>query len=499
MSQALSSHAIVDQDYGDFSNMIDENTQIVKPQDGPQTAFVQTDADIAIYGGQAGGGKSWSLMFLPLAYIDIKGFEALIFRRTAAEIKGAGSLWDKSFELYGLMDSAEPRVSDLQWRFHENHRKKNVVAKVTFGHMEHEKDKHKYQGTEVPFIGFDELTHFTKTQFLYMFSRNRSTTGIPGRIRATCNPDPDSFVAELIDWWIDDEGYAIKERSGVIRYMITERGEQFQYNTMAELKRDWAERFQDEVDKRGVSIDEVLKDYVKTVTFIPASLDDNQILLEKDPSYKASLNALPYVEQRRLREGNWRVRASAGAYFKPEFFEVVKAAPVKVRKRVRYWDRAATAVSKKNKAPDFTVGLKMSLGLDGILYIEDMVRFQENPTTVVNNIRNTATQDGKSTLIYLEQEPGASGKSEVQSLIRELHGYSAYAVPKRKATEELVRPLSAQAGAGNVKIVEGMWNKPFFSEMENYPMGLNDDIVVSAIGGHDVLIGTKKIRRWGAG
>ena len=70
-------------------------------------------------------------------------------------------------------------------------------------------------------IGFDELTHFTAHQFFYMVSRNRSTCGVRPYIRATCNPYADSWVADFLAWWIDQEtGLPIPERAGVLRYYI---------------------------------------------------------------------------------------------------------------------------------------------------------------------------------------------------------------------------------------------------------------------------------------
>ncbi len=66
--------------------------------------------------------------------------------------------------------------------------------------MEHEKNCYDWQGTEIAYLGFDELTHFTEKQFYYLLSRNRSVSGVKPYVRATCNPDADSWVAKLIDW-----------------------------------------------------------------------------------------------------------------------------------------------------------------------------------------------------------------------------------------------------------------------------------------------------------
>jgi hypothetical protein len=90
-----------------------------------------------------------------------------------------------------------------------------------FDYISRDGDVKKWQGSQICFIGFDELTHFSKYQFFYMLSRNRSICGVKPYIRATTNPESDSWVAEFISWWIDqDTGYPIKERSGKKRYFI---------------------------------------------------------------------------------------------------------------------------------------------------------------------------------------------------------------------------------------------------------------------------------------
>ena len=90
-------------------------------------------------------------------------------------------------------------------------------------HLEHEKNKYDHQGAQYPFIGFDEVTHFSKTQFIYLMSRNRSDCGVKPYIRGTCNPDPDSRVADMIEWWIGEDGYILKERDGIVRYFTVDQ------------------------------------------------------------------------------------------------------------------------------------------------------------------------------------------------------------------------------------------------------------------------------------
>ena len=92
---------------------------------------------------------------------------------------------------------------------------------VAFDYINRDDDLQKWQGSQITMIGFDELTHFSEKQFFYMLSRNRSVCGVKPYMRATCNPDADSWVADFISWWIDqDTGYPIKERSGKKRWFV---------------------------------------------------------------------------------------------------------------------------------------------------------------------------------------------------------------------------------------------------------------------------------------
>lgn len=152
------------------------------PQAGPQTAFMSSPADIIIYGGAAGGGKTYALLLEALRHKDVKGFGSVIFRHNYNQITAEGGLWDASQKLFGQVPDAHPRKSPkLHWRF-------DGGSKLNFAHIEREEDLQSWQGTEIAYIGFDELTHFTKHQFLYMLSRNRSTCGVKPYVRATWQP-----------------------------------------------------------------------------------------------------------------------------------------------------------------------------------------------------------------------------------------------------------------------------------------------------------------------
>lgn len=251
----------------------------IKAQEGPQTQFLSTKADIAIYGGAAGGGKSFALLLEGLRHINNPKFNFNCFRRTTTQIRNNGGLWDESMALYNHFGS--PIESSLMWKF-------NSGAKGKFSHLEYEKDVYNYQGSQIPLIMWDELTHFTEKMFFYMMSRNRTTCGVKPYMRGTCNPDPDSFVLPLIEWYLDGMGYADKSKGGIVRYLYPIDGE-FVF---------------------GDNPEELQKKYKQphpplSFTFIPSNVEDNKILLESDPSYMTYLNSLPSIERAQLKDGNW--------------------------------------------------------------------------------------------------------------------------------------------------------------------------------------------------
>lgn len=419
------------------------------PQVGPQTRALECEADILFFGGQGGGGKSYALLLEPIRHYNNPKFESVIFRRTVPQITNPGSLWSVASDFYSML-SGSPNQADLAFKFPSG-------MSVKFSHLQHESDKFKWQGSQAAFIGFDEVTHFTESQFWYMLSRNRSTSGVQGYIRATCNPDPDGWVRRLLDWWIGEDGFPIPERDGVIR---------------------WFTRVNNEI----IWTDHKSGPFSKSLTFIKSSLSDNKILEEKDPSYRANLEALPYVERMQLLGGNWNVRPAAGLYFKKHYFEIVEAVPAKTRK-VRYWDRA----SSENPDADRTAGCKMEVDSDGVYYVTDMVVFRGSPLKVKQAIRTTATQDGRSVIVGIEQDPGQAGVAEAQDQVRNLAGYSAKL--NKPMVDKVTRasPFSAQCEAGNVKLLKGPWNDAFIAELEGFPEGKHDDQVDSSSGAFHLL------------
>lgn len=255
------------------------------PQPGPQAEFAGTDGiDIVIYGGGAGGGKTFGLLLYPAwrRHVDNPGFDAVFFRRTSPMITNVGCVWDDSMSLYPLA-GAEPRLGDTKWIFKSG-------AQISFRHLQHADTVLDWQSSQVCGLLFDELTHFEESQFFYMLSRNRSTCGIKPYVRAGCNPEP-GWVKRLIAPWVDRD---FENRA--------EPGEE-----------RWFARIENEI----VWVDEDWRyesgDKPKSITFIPSSVYDNPKLLEVNPEYVANLLSLPTVERERLLRGDWSV--ASGSFF----------------------------------------------------------------------------------------------------------------------------------------------------------------------------------------
>ena len=222
-----------------------------RPHDGPQREFCSRSEFEVLFGGAAGPGKTDCLVIEATRYITHPRYRAIIVRRTFPQLQ---EIIDRCWRFYPMLDG-EYRATEHRWYFPSG-------ATIQLGHMQHEDDKYNYQGKEYHFIGFDEVTQFTKTQYLYLFSRCRSTVPeLPSRIRATTNPGGIGHI------WCK-------------------------------------ERFIDPMKP--------IKTYVDPVTglsriFIPAKIYDNPTLIENDPGYLKRLEALPEVERMRLLEGSWDV------------------------------------------------------------------------------------------------------------------------------------------------------------------------------------------------
>jgi len=436
------------------------------PNPGPQTRFLQTAADEALFGGAAGGSKSEALLVEAQRQIANPNYRGILFRRTFPELEQAKGLIDRSKQLYsGPRSRGSYGEQRHRWTFPSG-------ALIDFGHMGRDDDRLKYQGAGFAFIGFDELTHFTERQYLYLFSRNRAADGSGLRcyMRAGTNPGGPGHEWVKRRWgaWLDKK-HPNPAKPGELRWY-------------AQV---------DDVDT------EVGRDHpdAKSRTFIPAFVRDNPYLAGTD--YERNLKLLPLVERKRLLEGDWDIMAAAGNVFKREWFKIVDAAPADAQ-TVRFWDLAATEKKAAGDDPDFTAGARVSLK-DGIYFIERVGRHRIRWHGIKQLIAQTAKLDGHAVRIGVEQEPGASGKIVIAELVTlpGLIGYTIRGYPSAKDKLTRANPWASQAEQGNVKIVAGGWDiQGFLDRSEMFPDGPHDDEQDAVSGAVQMLSKSKFSMEW---
>ena len=280
-----------------------DNLTIIRPQAGFQESFLSSPADIVIGGGAAGSGKTFALLIEPLRHKDNPKFAGIIFRRTTPQIRNEGGLWQTSLEMYSTLNVNSSETLLLH-TFPKG-------ARLKFNHLEYEKNLKDHQGAQYAFIGFDELTHFSKKMFFDLLARNRSMSGVQPYVRATCNPDPDSWVAEFISWWIDQEsGFPVPERDGKLRYFMRD-GDTIVWGDTKQDVLDKCQHVVKDFEEKGIDTNTL----VKSVTFIRGSIYDNHQLLTTDPAYLGNLMALDPQLRAQMLEGNWKIAPDGLALF----------------------------------------------------------------------------------------------------------------------------------------------------------------------------------------
>ena len=271
-------------DFGAYEKEPEQREVVFAPNPGPQTEFLAASEQEVLYGGAAGGGKSFGLLADPMRYFHNPNFNGLILRRTNDELREL--IW-KSQELYPkAFPGAKWAEKKSQWTLPSG-------AKLWLTYLEREDDVRRYQGLAFSYIAFDELTqHPTPFAWDYMRSRLRTTDpDLPIFMRATTNPG--------------GAGH------GWVKKMFIDPAPANQAFVATDLNSGDPLEYPEGHEKAGQPL--------FSRRFIPASLTDNPYLMEGG-QYEANLLSLPENQRRQLLEGDWAV--ADGAAF-PEFRQSV--------------------------------------------------------------------------------------------------------------------------------------------------------------------------------
>jgi len=376
-------------------------TRHLRPQPGPQSDFLACAADITLFGGGMGGGKTHAMLLDWLRHINTPGANGLLVRNTFTDVE---ALRLKARDLYSGTAGADksgnvlsPRSrggssSDITWP---------SGARLSFGYLS-DRNVERFRGPEYSWIGIEEATECSIDSITWLTSRNRTTCGARPQMRMTCNPNPDHVFAEWVAPYLhldkdrSDYGTADRTKSGMVLYM---------------MRHEHTDRF-----VFGHTREEVARltgqpaEHAQTFAFIPSLLVDNPAL--EATGYAAKFANMPRVEREKNRAGNWRIRADIGGMFPMERWGWVDKPLAQIVRRIRGWDRAATRPKPGSENPDFTFSALIEWDVLGRWYVSDVTACREEPPEVDRHMAATAAKDGPSVTQALEIDPGQAGKAE---------------------------------------------------------------------------------------
>lgn len=379
-----------------------------------------------LFGGARGGGKSEACLVGALQYVEFPEYKAGIFRLTFADLSVPGAIMDRALSWLYENPLLEKEGIAPHWDSKKSTFTFPSGAKIMFGHVQHEKDAKKYQGSEFHHLIFDEAVQFSVNKITRIKGSNRKnfTSFIPLRIWYTGNPG-------------------------------------------------------------GLSHDYFKENFIDTKShFIDSKYTDNPYLDQEkyEQTFKDIEDSDPIL-YRQWKYGDWEA-VPEGLMFKRPWFadNTYDRIPERIVKRVRFWDMAATYEENPNKqgGADWTVGVLLLLGESGKAYLDDVQFFREDPDETEKRILDQAEIDGRDVILRVEQEGGSQAKIYVQTaLARMLPGYDFEGRTSQRNKIDRAKSMLSFIKSNNLKIREdSSWNNFFLNLICSFPTkGIHDDPV----------------------
>lgn len=401
-----------------------------------QAAFLALDKHKEVgYGGATGPGKSWALLMAALLYADRPVYDALLLRKSFAELDKPGALMSVAGDW--LSGKAHYNSQQHKWDFANG-------ATLSFGYLETMKDRYQYQSARYDFIGFDEAGGFRKDDYTFLFSRCRRAVGsdIPPRVRSATNP-----IGPGLEWYRN-------------RFIV-----------------------------EGPSVGR---------PFIQGTLEDNPSL-DREAYELMLMELDPVMQRQLRHGEWWVHAPGTMFHRERFPVVEIDEVPPNIRQWIRFWDMAATEEQAGDDAsgdggPDWTCGLLLAQDFNDRCYIFDVIRGRWGSEEAEQMVLNTAREDTKVTSIRMEQEPGSSGKKVIDDFARKLRGFAFEGIRATGAKEVRARPVAAAAGPRRKEIAVvrtarfHRWYPVLMAELEAFPdPHIHDDQVDGLSGAYNSL------------
>lgn len=431
--------------------------------------------------GNSGKSRLLLLKALKFAYKDPL-FGGILFRKNTTAHRKPGGLFTEAKRLYlPLQPHIKESTMDILFEATNG-------GTLKFDHLENDNvtAETNHQGTQYSMVGFDELTHFTQYEMLYLLGRMRSESETSFML-CTCNPDADSWVLNWVLPYLDEGGYPREDMCGKQTFFIIVNDEPVFADTAEELKEKYPENCFMENPNTG----EIVTIEPQTFVFIGGTIFDNPELIRLNPKYLASLKSQTAIKRAQLLDGCWFARIQEESFFQREWLHKIEYKDVPNNmKYMRAWDKAVSVPSERYRYPDYTASVKMGKDLNGNIYIfgdydYDAVdekskvfgRFRRLPGDRDNLILQQAKIDGQDVQIVLPKDPSGAGLIEytesAKKLIVEGFVVKPDAMPGNKKKLQRFMPFSSACQNGFVYIVEDSFPNietlnHFYKELESF-------------------------------
>jgi hypothetical protein len=395
-----------------------------------QRAFLKLMGREALYGGAAGGGKSDALLMAALQFIDVPGYNALLLRRTFKDLSQPEALMHRARAWFSPYTKGQPLDRGVRWSDKEKRwifpTRDGGEATIGFGYLAHELDVENYQGAAYQYVAYDETTHFTETQYTYLFSRQRKPERSP-----VANPG----VMTLAD--VPLRMRAATNPGGVGHKWVMRR---FGLNESGKQADSWLEK---------------RRDGDRTITkqqrpFVPAKKGDNTHL--NQATYSEGLAELDETRRAQLEEGLWIQDAAKRIYHYDAKWNVAELPTLASDPRGQQWKRVLIidlGATTADRTTSFTL-LAYHPHIENSIFVEYSHKTAgEDPWTIAKACTDAAELYGSDLTIVMDE--GALGKGYGNG-IRSRH--SVPLIPAEKTNKRaFMRLLRGDIERGYVHLV----------------------------------------------